>query len=770
MRSSATARRRPPIRHPALRALARRAALAAAAALLAALPARAAEAPPTQERAPAAAQDAGPAAAPQGAPPPRARPAPANAANVAPDFAPPAQALRPEQMNAFEQWHYFERLRAVARAFEAGDDAATLRILEAMLARYPRMQALHRSRAMLLAARGDAEGALQSLAAAARLGLRGRETIEGWPPFAALARDARMAPILALLDSPPPPEALRAPPPPVAARPEGQELRLDAANAAYDREAHLVRYALALPPPPPPRAPAMIVRGDPQGAAARTARLVNRLFAEGRAAGNAGDLYDNLDRDHSRLPLDMFPQLTRTRYGPAARAAMFDYSPRKPADFGAPTIGNSSTARTSGAFWRSMPRLAMTEPEGAARAAQAYESNQLYVHPEHRDHDPFWGDVFPANTPHMLISQGSSGSDRPLLRALAAALAALRPETKALARREGLIGPTLQLLIRWGQNHVSTIDDYLSGRAHPTVFEGDSLNLLKIAGRAQAIAMDALPPLTRLRVERESAPAPGVELFGDGLSERLFDTPSAIARIFRGTARERRMIVSAADTRDPNGRKLRFKWVLLRGDPDKVRIVPLDPDGTRAEIVVAWHERVPPPGRPDMDGQRVDIGVFADNGAMHGAPSFISIAFPPRQKRVYAEDGRILSVEYDADELAERYADPMLHPLRAWRDDYVYDQRGRPLGWRRSFADGRVQDYTRHGALIEARDALGRPVRARVMRYPAGPRDKRSGMRAIAPVPSEAELIYAYDGPDDRYGYADPAPAGAGEPAAGARE
>jgi len=41
-----------------------------------------------------------------------------------------------------------------------------------------------------------------------------------------------------------------------------------------------------------------------------------------------------------------------------------------------------------------------------------------------------WGDLFQVNTPYLVISQGSSGTDQPFLRAFVSAAAALQPETQ----------------------------------------------------------------------------------------------------------------------------------------------------------------------------------------------------------------------------------------------------------------------------------------------------------------------------------------------------
>ena len=60
----------------------------------------------------------------------------------------------------------------------------------------------------------------------------------------------------------------------------------------------------------------------------------------------------------------------------------------------------------------------MTFPRGRpARTFRGYAANMLYVSPDHRDR----GGIAPspAAWPYMVISQGSSGSDQPFLRALA---------------------------------------------------------------------------------------------------------------------------------------------------------------------------------------------------------------------------------------------------------------------------------------------------------------------------------------------------------------
>lgn len=374
-------------------------------------------------------------------------------------------------------------------------------------------------------------------------------------------------------------------------------------------------------------------------------RLLRALLAQGRAAGNAGDLYENRDRGHSRLDPASHPGLAEVRYTPEARAAGLDYGLPGPFLFDAPLIGNSSTAITAGARWRSLPRLALTRPGGAMMLYQNYLAGQIHVFPEHRDHDAELGDLFPANTPYYLVSQGSSGSDRRHLEALALILAALRPETKAFLRETGLLGPAVQMIWRRGLAPTPVRGAYLSGAAHPSVFRGEDIDPARLVGIANALAPGEVPPLVRLSVEAEEFdPAPALADEGEVPGERLFDTPAALARVWRGGEGSRAMLVSAAATEDPNGRDLRFSWVLLRGDPARTRIEPLDAEGRRARITVAWQNPRPVPGRGEIRSARIDIGVFAHNGALDSAPSFVSVLLP----RHLIEPGA--------------YADPALFP------------------------------------------------------------------------------------------------------------
>ena len=455
-------------------------------------------------------------------------------------------------------------------------------------------------------------------------------------------------------------------------------------------------------------------------ASSPAARRLAALFSEGRAAGNLGDLYDNLDGGHSVMALADHPQLTATSYDAAAQAEGLAQGLGLRLLFDAPLIGNCSMALVGGPFWRSLPRAALTEPGGAERLFRVYGSGALRVFPEHRDHDPEHGDLFPANTPYYLVSQGSSGSDRAHLSALAMILAAFRPETKARLRQTGLLAPTLQMVYRRARRGVLNREAYMSGIAHPKAFSAAEINLPGKVALANAIAPEEIPPMVRLAVETETAARPGVDVFGGGLGERLFDTPSAIARIWRAPVWRREMVVSAAETRDPNGRTLRFTWRLLRGDPARVRIAPLDGAGRRARITMEWQDPRPAPGRADILSPRIDIGVFASNGAQESAPAFLSVLLPAHETRDYepAPGGgqRIARIVRAAPEGV--YADPALFPVTDWTDVYQYDESGAPAGWTR-YGAGEPRRYDARGAQILA-SGEKRRVRYEMVRDPDG--------------------------------------------------
>ncbi len=455
-----------------------------------------------------------------------------------------------------------------------------------------------------------------------------------------------------------------------------------------------------------------------------TGDLLRQWYKQGTAAGNHGDLYDNHDGDHSALNMGSFPQMTRIQFAESARKRGLHYGLQVAFLYNGVTIGNSSTALTAGPLWRSQGRHALTQQTAPQRLYLQYIGNHLYFYPSHRDHivghngqgeAKGHGDVITANTPYMILSQGSSGSDRPFMNAVAATLAAFRPEVKQKLARNGMLMPAVQWAFRMSNKPVEKPADYLKGTAHPSVFNAQDLDMTRMVKLAHELTEDELPPRVLIRVVKEDEPRPGIDFFDAG-GEKLFDTPCAVARIVKSTQYERRMTLSAESSKDLNDKPLTYHWVVLRGDPERIQIKKQNEAGSVAEIVVPWHERRPVSPGSALESNRVDIGVFVHNGRHFSPPAFVSLTFLDNQKRVYDARHRIVSVDYADAETSKNYVDPLLDARKNWRDEYRYDEAGKPAGWTRVRGEKR-EDFTADGLLVLEKDASGKPTRTSRVRY-----------------------------------------------------
>ncbi len=397
-----------------------------------------------------------------------------------------------------------------------------------------------------------------------------------------------------------------------------------------------------------------VVRG--QG---KIGELIRRWHAEGTAAGNHGDFYDNHDRNHSNMAYKNFPQLTRIEYSEAAKLANLDWGAQFHMLFNGVVLGNSSTSLTKKVVWRSQPRLIQSNQNTMNLLYNQYANNHFYIYPEHRDYDVGhngkgpdkgggYGDTFFGNVPYTITSQGSSGSDRPFMTAVAATMAAFHPDVKKKLVKEKLLVPTIQMIFRRTNKNITSDDMYLTGAAHPPVFDSKQLDALAMVNMAHSMKPEHLPPVVRFRMVRESKPE------GVKGSERVFDTQGAISRIHRTTGYVRRMQLDASQSRDGNGEKLTFHWKVLIGDPERIKITPLDETGTKVGIDIAWHDRYPIAEGSKMETNRVDIACFASNGTWFSNPAILSTYFPDNDERVY-KDGKLVSQKKN-----DNYADPFL--------------------------------------------------------------------------------------------------------------
>jgi hypothetical protein len=390
--------------------------------------------------------------------------------------------------------------------------------------------------------------------------------------------------------------------------------------------------------------------------------LLRQWWKDGTASGNVGDYYDNRDGDHSPLNLAPFPQLLAIKYSSDDLKLRKNWAAQHTIHR-AVVFGNSSTSAppTRGG---SNPRHYYCASRGLSFLAEEYAKNNLYIYPEHRDHDPGhngkgdgFGDLYPTNTPYLLISQGSSGSDQPFMRAVPLTLAAFRPDVKKKLIDTGTLMPTLQMIFRSTNKHLKGPDEYLTGKAHPSVFEGSWIDELAMVKLAHALELKALPPIVRLKVIEDAKAIPGVDYFEDGGSEYLSDTPAVIARIHRSKEQKRRLVISASGSYDLNKMPLTYRWVVLRGDPERIQIKPRGQDGSVAEVTVAYHERRPiAPGSP-MESNRVDIGVFVSNGTYWSAPGFVTFFTLDSEGRTYDATGRIVEIGHGMGEADLRVTD-----------------------------------------------------------------------------------------------------------------
>ncbi|CAN5804755.1 hypothetical protein BH11VER1_BH11VER1_02980 [soil metagenome] len=380
-------------------------------------------------------------------------------------------------------------------------------------------------------------------------------------------------------------------------------------------------------------------------------KQLNQWQAEGTAAGLGAFMYENRDGGHSLLDLKMFPQLQPLQATDEEKASKRDVGPANLVrQF--PVFGNCSMAAPADKGG-SLPRIYLSAQQGFDFLANQYLHNNLFFYPEHQDYDPGyngqngWGDLYPANTPFLIISQGSSFTDQPFLQAFLSTTAAFPPETQALLLKNHILGPTLQSIFRRSNRMVKSEADYLQGKAHPAVFESSQIDEESMILLAHGMTRSTVPAVVVLEMLKEDASTPNRDFFETPAfkDEKLGTTPFSMARLFRGSQKQRHYTLSARRTADLMTRPLTMKWVLLQGDPARVKIEPTD-DGKEAAITVDWQAALQ--AATGINSHRVDIGVFANNGMGWSAPAILSIYMLPNEARYYDESGRLTEIYYQA--------------------------------------------------------------------------------------------------------------------------
>lgn len=380
-------------------------------------------------------------------------------------------------------------------------------------------------------------------------------------------------------------------------------------------------------------------RGDP------AARLVNEWWVAGTAAGLGAITYENRDGQHSQLDTSLYPQLK------VLKADANDKGPARVVR-PLPVIGNCSMASAPDQVG-CLPRLYMSDPSGSEFLAKQYFLNNHFIYPEHLDHDKGgnglggYGDLLPLNTPMVTISQGSSSSDQPFLRAFITAAAAFRPETQKVLIEKKLLVPTLQAIFRRSNKMVTSDNDYFNGKAHPAVFDASQIDEEKMVRLAHEITPESIPPVAVIEVKDETKSERGRQWFepeGGQFFTATANTPVSIGRIFRENTAEHGFLVSLDKSFAANPKqKLSARLVVLQGDPRFVTIEQ-QPGTTLARIRVRWQP--PVPGARGTLSHRIDIGAFATDGKQVSAPAILSIYMLPNEMRFYDEKGRLAEIQY----------------------------------------------------------------------------------------------------------------------------
>ncbi len=374
------------------------------------------------------------------------------------------------------------------------------------------------------------------------------------------------------------------------------------------------------------------------------AKLLNEWFVNGTAAGLKAITYENRDGQHSPLNTAQYPLLQVFKGAENDKGAATQLRLQ-------PTLGNCSMASAATQLG-CLPRLYMMDPGGNRFLAQQYLSNNLFIYPEHQDYDigangigGGYGDLLPLNTPGLLISQGSSGTDQPFLQAMLSTAAALPPDTQKLLIEKKLLMPTLQSIFRRSNKMVQTPEDYFTGKAHPPVFDGAQIDEEKMVRIAHEMTPEKIPPLVLLQVIEETKIETGKNFFElPGVYPwQLSDTPVSIARILRGNEAEHGMLIGFEKTLNLTKAPLQLRATVLQGDPRFVRIESA-PGGNVMRLRVRWQ----PPvfTATGIRSHRIDIGVFADNGASISAPAIVSFYMLPNEMHFYDEQGRVSEIHY----------------------------------------------------------------------------------------------------------------------------
>ena len=436
--------------------------------------------------------------------------------------------------------------------------------------------------ACALAYRATPDAALDALELAVKAGFRNAQAIENDNDLKRISSTARFKSIVRLARETAGLPVPGRPAPRQARLTMGTRLVLNKANLVWDFDRGLYTALFKF------------LRGSGESHEAMAAlydgparEVLATLLADGKASGNAGDIYVNRDSDHSRIDLKDFPLLSELRFDGEAKRKGIGRAIPNTLYPGAAVVGNASLAIVTTNDSCSLVRMAMQDAQSMVSLQQCYLNNQFWVFPAHKDFDPATGlDRFLGVTPCALMSVGSSGSDRYYVRAALAASAAMRADVKRAVKESNLFAPTMQYLFRRTRRGVESESDYFSFRAHPTAFDRATLDAVKVVQFAHGLTPSSIPP--------------AVLPFSAFVPVKSTDLERELDFSFRAF---------------PEGLKdVSYCWHVVHGDRNRVRIVP----GEKGSVHLSVDCR-------SLAG-RIDVACFAKTaGSDWGAPSFICI-------------------------------------------------------------------------------------------------------------------------------------------------
>lgn len=339
----------------------------------------------------------------------------------------------------------------------------------------------------------------------------------------------------------------------------------------------------------------------------------------------------------------------------------------------------------------------------ARRALKCMAHNTIGVYSSAADYGTDGVDKFVGYFPWCVAYEGNA-SEADKFSRLIADIYKAAPTGSCVRTSFGILD-----VIRRSQKCVKSEADLMSGMAQRPVLRFDDIDVEKALILARTLKKPESPPLFYLKdsgLEFDMTP------IGD-LWDIPWDHPmpsSSLANIVFvaqwGEYTARFKIKARLD-------EGKAEWKLLQGDPSKVRIRPLNENGSEAVIEVDYHEvfETELTGGRKILTSRVDIGCFEVNDGTVSLPSIVSVFFSPNEKRVYDENKRLVSIDYTKRQI-ESFS-PYICAKGDWNDVFDWNEKGQLTGWARLTADsdGRVATnmFTREGLVIDTRDALGRP-------------------------------------------------------------